>query len=40
MTALNSPNLLKIEQGAEGYRYSIEPFLLADFVQPSPVVAS
>ena len=36
MTALNLPNPFKIEQGAEGYRYSIEPFLLADFVQPQP----
>ena len=36
MTALNSSSPLKIEQGAEGYRYSIEPFLLADFVRPQP----
>lgn len=25
-----------IEQGDDGYRYSIEPFLLADFVKPLP----
>ncbi len=36
MTVLHSPNPLKIEQAAEGYRYSIEPFLLADFVRPPP----
>ena len=36
MTVLHSPNPLKIEQAAEGYRYSIEPFLLADFVRPQP----
>lgn len=36
MTALNSSNPLVIEQDREGYRYSIEPFLLADFVRPEP----
>lgn len=36
MTALNSSSPLVIEQAEEGYRYSIEPFLLADFVHLSP----
>ena len=36
MTALNSSSPLAIQQAEEGYRYSIEPFLLADFVHLSP----
>ncbi len=36
MTALNSSRPLVIQQAEDGYRYSIEPFLLADFVHLSP----
>ena len=35
MIALNSSNPLVVEQPEDGYRYSIEPFLLADFVSLS-----
>ena len=35
MAALSSLNPLVIEQAEDGYRYSIEPFLLADFVRLS-----
>ena len=35
ITAQSSSNPLVIEQTEDGYRYSIEPFLLADFVRPS-----
>jgi len=34
--AASSPGSGAAAQGAEGYRYSIEPFLLADFVRLSP----
>lgn len=33
MAALSSSSPLMIEQAEDGYRYSIEPFLLADFVR-------
>ncbi len=36
MAALNSSRPLAIQQAEEGYRYSIEPFLLAEFVHLSP----
>ena len=32
MAVLGSPRPLVMEQTEDGYRYSIEPFLLADFV--------
>ena len=35
MAALNPLSPLVIEQGKDGYRYSIEPFLLADFARLS-----
>ena len=35
ITALSLLNPLVIEQTEDGYRYSIEPFLLADFVRLS-----
>ena len=35
MAVLNLSNPLVIEQGKDGYRYSIEPFLLSDFVSLS-----
>lgn len=29
------PDAIKIDQKTEGYRHSVEPFLLADFIRPS-----
>ncbi|MBI4383725.1 MAG: methyltransferase [Nitrospinae bacterium] len=36
MTASKSHGPLIVEQAEDGYRYSTEPFLLADFVRPGP----
>ncbi len=36
MTASQSHSSLIVEQAEDGYRYSTEPFLLADFVRPAP----
>lgn len=33
---VNGAVAFSVEQGDDGYRYSIEPFLLADFIKPSP----